>query len=249
MDAFPTQHQQHPAAPASPAPQKPRKPWYKRWWAIALGVVLAIGVIANLGGNGQDSPTATDETTPASSPSSSSASPSTSAPASPSTSASATAVQATEVEESESPTSTPTPTPSEEPEPTPTEEPEPVEADPSDYEKLTARDLALITKDPDAHMGRQVQVYAHITQFDAATGDCIFRGNASQANMADTWDYEHNSMFMAETGIGCEALSDFVGDDQVHVLATVLMSMSYDTQIGGSTTVPVYQIDGIELVQ
>lgn len=52
MDAFPTQHPQHPAAPASPAPQKPRKPWYKRWWAIALGVVLAIGVIANLGGGG-----------------------------------------------------------------------------------------------------------------------------------------------------------------------------------------------------
>lgn len=245
MDAFPTQHQQHPAAPASPAPQKRRKPWYKRWWALALGVVLAIGVIANLGGNGQDSPTATGETPSASSPSSSLAAPSTTAPASPSTSPSATAVQAAEVEESESPT----PTPTQEPEPTPTEEPEPVEADPSDYEKLTARELALITKDPDAHMGRQVQVYAHITQFDAATGDCIFRGNASQANMADTWDYEHNSMFMAETGIGCEALSDFVGDDQVRVLATVLMSMSYDTQIGGSTTVPVYQIDGIELVQ
>lgn len=83
MDAFPTQNQQHPAPSASPAPQKPRQPWYKRWWAIALGVVLAIAVIANLGGGGQDSPTATAETTPASSPSSSSAAPSTSAPASP----------------------------------------------------------------------------------------------------------------------------------------------------------------------
>ena len=27
------------------AQQKPSKPWYKRWWAIALGIFLAIGII------------------------------------------------------------------------------------------------------------------------------------------------------------------------------------------------------------
>ncbi|MEV4902153.1 hypothetical protein AB0K08_12505 [Citricoccus sp. NPDC055426] len=125
-----------------------------------------------------------------------------------------------------------------------------VPAEPADYEKLGARDLALITKNPDSHLGRQVQVYANITQFDAATGDCIFRGNTAYTNMADTWDYEHNSMFMGEDGTaGCEALSDFVADDEVFVLATVGPSFSYDTQIGGSTTVPTFLVDGIELIQ
>jgi hypothetical protein len=30
---------------------KAKKPWYRRWWAIALGVVVLIGIIANLGGD------------------------------------------------------------------------------------------------------------------------------------------------------------------------------------------------------
>ena len=67
MDAFPTQ--QHPVPdPQSPndPPQRTSKPWYRRWWAITLGVLLAIGVIANLGGGGQDTPAATAETSPTS---------------------------------------------------------------------------------------------------------------------------------------------------------------------------------------
>lgn len=27
---------------------KPEKPWYKKWWAIAIGVILALGILGNL---------------------------------------------------------------------------------------------------------------------------------------------------------------------------------------------------------
>jgi hypothetical protein len=43
--------------PVTPGEQGPenggkteKKPWYRRWWAIVLGVVVLIGIIANLGG-------------------------------------------------------------------------------------------------------------------------------------------------------------------------------------------------------
>jgi hypothetical protein len=45
---------------------------------------------------------------------------------------------------------------------------------------------------------------------------------------------------------GSDALfADFVQDDVVLVGATGLGSYTYDTQIGGSTTVPLFEVDGI----
>ncbi|QIV88371.1 hypothetical protein D3791_15410 [Glutamicibacter mishrai] len=57
------------------------------------------------------------------------------------------------------------------------------------------------------------------------------------------YDYEHNSMFTAgDRLLDCEILDDFVADDIVQVTATVLGSLTYDTTIGGSTTVPKFQV-------
>jgi hypothetical protein len=45
---------------------------------------------------------------------------------------------------------------------------------------------------------------------------------------------------------GTEAqLADFVTDDIVIMNLTSLGSYSYDTQIGGNTTVPLFQVDSI----
>jgi hypothetical protein len=224
-----------------PGPANSPKPWYRRWWAIALAAVIVVGGFsAAVNGDGDEATATSENSTSAKSTEkadSKSQEPPTPTPVQSSTSASP---------KPSVTTSSPAPTPI--PTPTPTEEPD-KPANPADYEKLNARDLALISKNPDSHLGRQVKVYANITQFDAATGDCIFRGNTAHTNMADSWDYEHNSLFMGEGGIGCEPLTEYVADDEVLVLATVGPSFSYDTQIGGSTTVPTYFVDGIELVQ
>lgn len=50
----PSAHEPHPA-----------KPWYKKWWVITIGVVLALGIIGNLIDDGTDDQVATPaETTP-----------------------------------------------------------------------------------------------------------------------------------------------------------------------------------------
>ncbi|WP_309081032.1 hypothetical protein [Zhihengliuella sp.] len=115
---------------------------------------------------------------------------------------------------------------------------------------MSERDLALLVKRPDDHVDKTVVLYGHVTQFDAATGTCIFRADISHQNMADTWDYEHNSIFMAGDGDSeCPVLDDVIADDQVQVTATSLGSFTYDTQIGGSTTVPMFQVERIAVVE
>lgn len=133
--------------------------------------------------------------------------------------------------------------PTEEPRPAPTEAP-----DLSTYEELDERTLAQIVKAPDDHIGRQVIVYGAITQLDAATGKCFVRISIAHAPQDAWYDYEHNSVGFAGDGESdCPILDPFVADDEVKLWVTIGGSISYDTQIGGSTTVPAYVIDGAEL--
>ncbi|MGP9538114.1 hypothetical protein ACT3SP_08880 [Brachybacterium sp. AOP43-C2-M15] len=144
--------------------------------------------------------------------------------------------------------------PAPDPEPTeePTHDPSPaptVAPDLSTYEELDERTLAQIVKAPDDHIARQVIVYGRITQLDAATGKCVVRVSISHAPQDDWYDYEHNTMGFAGDGESdCPVLDPFVADDEVKLWVTLGGSLSYDTQIGGSTTVPAYLVDDAELL-
>jgi flagellar biosynthesis GTPase FlhF len=108
--------------------------------------------------------------------------------------------------------------------------------------KVTKRALAQIVKQPDSHIDENVIIYGLVTQFDSATGSCTFRAELSHAQVGK-YDYEHNSMFTAGDGLAdCDALDDIVAEDIVQITATVTGSLSYDTTIGGSTTVPKFQV-------
>jgi hypothetical protein len=116
--------------------------------------------------------------------------------------------------------------------------------------ELSERDLALLVKSPDSHSGKTMIIYARITQFDAATGQCIFRANISHKKMENSWEYGGNSMFRGgDGGSDCPALEGFVADDEVRITATSLGSISYGTQIGGNTTVPAFKVERITLAK
>ena len=107
---------------------------------------------------------------------------------------------------------------------------------------MTKRELAQVVKKPDSNVGRNLIIYARVTQFDSATGPCTFRANVSHAHVGK-YDYERNSIFNAGDGLlNCDVLDDVVQDDIIQVTAEVSGSLSYDTQIGGSTTVPEFQV-------
>jgi hypothetical protein len=116
--------------------------------------------------------------------------------------------------------------------------------------ELSERDLALLVKSPDSYSGKTMVVYAKITQFDAATGKCIFRADVAHKKMENSWDYDENSVFRGGDGSSnCPSLDGFVSDDEVRITATSLGSVSYETQIRGNTTVPAFKVETITSVK
>ncbi|GAA4541766.1 DUF732 domain-containing protein [Pseudonocardia xishanensis] len=112
---------------------------------------------------------------------------------------------------------------------------------------ITAREWLLIAKDPDAHQGERVIVYGEVRQFDSATGPSGFRANVDGVVHPVKYgyaNYETNTVLGAGTGV---SLAEVVQDDLFKAEVTVVGSYSYDTQIGGKTTVPMLLITNIEV--
>jgi hypothetical protein len=116
---------------------------------------------------------------------------------------------------------------------------------PAVYHVLTAHKWALIAKDPDAHAGETYIVYGEVTQFDANTGASAFRADVGAVRQYPDdigfVDYPTNTVLDGDTG----TLGPVVEKDLFTAKVTVTGSLSYDTTLGGSTTVPELQIDKI----
>lgn len=136
------------------------------------------------------------------------------------------------------PTPTPTLAPTPAPTPKPTPVPTPVPAPKMTYASLTSRAWAKLVKSPDTYTGKGYVVWGCIFQFDAATGQDSFLAQASYRKESYWWSNGENAAF---TGNAAK-LADFVEDDVVYMKVVSLGSYSYDTQAGGNTTVPKFEI-------
>lgn len=118
----------------------------------------------------------------------------------------------------------------------------------SDFVEVDERELSGIARDPDAHEGKTLIVYGHITQFDANTGPCEMRVSISATKQSQQYDYEHNSLAYSGDGESeCPDLSDVVQDDEVKLSVVIEGGKSYSS-IGGRTNVPYLQIVEVEVL-
>jgi len=111
---------------------------------------------------------------------------------------------------------------------------------------LSARDFALLVKDPDSHKGKVFRVFGEVNQFDAATGDKQFLASSGAAKSAIEYgftEYDQNTLF---TG-SAQQLASIVEGDVFSAVVEVSGTESYDTQIGGNTTVPKFKVLAIEV--
>lgn len=137
------------------------------------------------------------------------------------------------------------------PSPAPTESESPADEDyypwPSSYSTLTERQWKKIVRDPDRFAGKGVIVYANVFQFDAATGRKAFLAYASNQDETSYgfWDGDDTVAFVSPDR---RTVRNVVEDDVVRVKAVVDSSYSYETQIGGNTTVPLLYIDKIQVI-
>lgn len=111
------------------------------------------------------------------------------------------------------------------------------------YGTIGERDWALLVKNPDGSIGQRIIIYAQVTQFDAATGTTTFRANGFPAQQSYYWDGD-NIMINGSAGL----LAGVVEDDILKIYATADGSLTYSTQIGGSTTVPEFTADYIDII-
>ncbi|WP_045823226.1 DUF2510 domain-containing protein [Williamsia herbipolensis] len=107
--------------------------------------------------------------------------------------------------------------------------------DPASYTEVGDRGWALIAKDPDGHIGEKVRIYGKVTQFDSATGTTTFR--ADTEGVPQEYGFEYNVNTVVNEGMS-GGFDDVVEDDLVTLYVKVDGSKSYDTTMGGSTTVP-----------
>ena len=115
--------------------------------------------------------------------------------------------------------------------------------DRSTYQSVSPREFALMAKNPDSWAGRKIVVHGVITQFDAATGASAFRADTGPTPTTDRYDYDQNTLITAhDAGIA----ANFVEKDIVTMYVEVQGAYTYDTQIGGSTTVPALTANIIE---
>ncbi|MEU4772696.1 hypothetical protein [Micromonospora sp. NPDC023644] len=222
--AVPTPEENVPQADAAlGATAAPRRSHVRTWavGGVALVVTLAAGVVIGAAaGDGTDPAARANSST---SPAPGSAVPTTAAPT------------------TVAPTTT-APTTSAAPSPTKTTPPP--KPKPPSYKTLSERQWKLVAKNPDAHIGKTYVVFGRVTQFDAATGVDTFRANVAHRRMADKYDYQTNTLL---TGLAAD-LDNLVEDDIFRANVTVLSAFSYDTQIGGETTVPLLQVDSIKVL-
>ena len=125
-------------------------------------------------------------------------------------------------------------------------ESEPAAFNPADYQALTNQTFQKLVKNPDAQKGERFVLYGYVTQFDAATGTDQFLASvgATRLPAGEEFDYDELAYF---TG-SASALDPAVKDDLIKVYVVGRGSFSYDTQIGGNTTVPKFKIDRIEVL-
>ncbi len=128
-------------------------------------------------------------------------------------------------------TSTPEPTPA------PTKKPAAIK-----YQKVSDRTWSKIMKSPDKYLTDAFQVWACITQFDAATGGDTFRAQALGKRTQYWYIDGDNALFTGDE----DKLADYVEGDVVSMNVLGGGSFSYDTQIGGSTTVPWFLVQSIK---
>ena len=110
---------------------------------------------------------------------------------------------------------------------------------PATYKSMSARNFALLVKNPDAHIGEKLVIYGYISQFDAATGTDTFLAQVASVRKADWYEYDENVM---ATAADANDFTRVVEGDKVTLYVEVMGSFSYDTQAGGNTTVPQVRV-------
>ena len=231
--------------PAKTPPQNPKRPWYKKWWVWLIAVFLFFGFIGALGGGSDESANTDDATTGAAETTLSEeeqtsleAEESADAEASASASAAAASESAAAASESAAAASASAAAAAEA-----SASAEAARLDPASYSAISDRDWQILARDANSHIGEKYVIYGYVTQADQATGTEAFRANTGGEKKSSWYDYDVNTIVVADESL----VSQVITDDLVTMYVEVLMAYEYDTSIGGTATAVMVSANMLEV--
>jgi hypothetical protein len=108
-------------------------------------------------------------------------------------------------------------------------------------------DMNTLIRLADSTKGQCFVLYAAISQFDQSTGPCSFRADFDNHADGDWYSYPgNNGIFSAEDSVNCPTFDQFSDEQIARVWAVSTGTITYDTQIGGSTTANEFTVLQIE---
>jgi len=119
-------------------------------------------------------------------------------------------------------------------------------APPSDDLGISAREWKMIAKNPEAFDDRSILLHGEVTQFDSGTGMNTFRANVGAARHDSSERYPTYPTNAILTGDE-RSLADLVEGDFFTATVTVAGEYSYTTTMGGALSVPLLQVDKIQV--
>jgi len=114
------------------------------------------------------------------------------------------------------------------------------------YKSVDSQGWLEIVKDPDSYSNQCYVIYGEVTQFDAATGTSGFRadvGGVEQTPQYGFVNYPTNTVLVGDA----KTLKEVVEHDLFKAKVMVIGSYTYQTQLGGETTVPQLQVNSINV--
>ncbi len=114
----------------------------------------------------------------------------------------------------------------------------------NEFRSIDTADWSAIKKNPVGSIGKKIIVFADINQFDQATGDGEFLGDASALQPAEESEYDSNTLFRGDPKL----LSELAEEDVVRVHGVVSGSSSYENTMGGGTDAVQVDVARIEKV-
>lgn len=110
------------------------------------------------------------------------------------------------------------------------------------FTEVDTRTIATIIRDPDGHSGERIIVYGEVTQYDSATGLALMRADVASDDTTSYGWFDGDSAILRGSAT---LFDDLIEGDVFRARLTVERSLSSDTEIGGSTAVPLFTVQTI----
>lgn len=117
---------------------------------------------------------------------------------------------------------------------------------PKTYKAIDKRALAKVVRNPESYVGQKYVIFAQVTQFDSITGGDRFRADVAHKDIRSYgfWTGGENSMVDA----GAADLSEVINGDIVKMHVVVSGVESYETTMGATLTVPVFEVNILKVI-